>query len=194
MSSIPQHTVEPKTNDDVVEAIRTDSITILESKRSKYGDSTKYFGLHSMLDQILIKLLRVKNLSEGNLKIRVEDEPVNESIMSVLNYAILIMVDDFELPMDKRETKDYDMFQADIRTIHKDCEDIRRRKNHDYGEAWTVLRYTTLIDLAMVKVMRCHQILDDGGSVSDIEDNLYDIMNYAIYAIIRNTESHRRGS
>ena len=61
-------------------------------------------------------------------------------------------------------------------------------KNHDYGEAWRSMRTTSFTDMILSKVLRTKQIEDNNGAtlVSEgIEANYMDIVNYAIFALIR---------
>jgi hypothetical protein len=60
-------------------------------------------------------------------------------------------------------------------------------KNHDYGEAWRDMRVSSLTDLILQKILRVKQIEDNNGAtiVSEgIDANYYDMMNYAVFALI----------
>lgn len=61
-------------------------------------------------------------------------------------------------------------------------------KNHDYGEAWRQMRISSFTDLILMKLKRTKQIEDNQGKtlVSEgIEANYLDIINYAIFAMVK---------
>jgi hypothetical protein len=65
---------------------------------------------------------------------------------------------------------------------------LMEAKNHDYGEAWRDMRVSSLTDLILMKIYRVKQIEDNQGQtlVSEgIKANYQDMMNYAIFALIR---------
>ena len=60
-------------------------------------------------------------------------------------------------------------------------------KNHDYGEAWREMSEEGFADLILAKILRIRQILQNKGQtlVSEgIDANFYDIINYAVFALI----------
>ena len=64
-------------------------------------------------------------------------------------------------------------------------------KNHDYGEAWRDMRISSMTDLILMKLLRIKQIEDNAGKtvVSEgLEANYQDIINYAIFALIKAQE------
>lgn len=70
--------------------------------------------------------------------------------------------------------------------------DLMRRKNHDYGEAWRDMRTTSYTDFILTKIERVKQIENNDGStlVSEgIASNYMDIINYAVFGVIRLTEA-----
>ena len=65
-------------------------------------------------------------------------------------------------------------------------------KNHDYGEAWRKMRTSSFTDLILMKLQRVRQIEDHEGKTimsEGIEANFYDIINYAIFALIKLSEN-----
>jgi len=67
------------------------------------------------------------------------------------------------------------------------AKDLMADKNHDYGEAWRDMSQESFVDLIMAKLLRIKQILKNEGKVlvsEGIDANFFDIMNYAIFALI----------
>ncbi|HQD12900.1 MAG TPA: DUF1599 domain-containing protein, partial [Chitinophagales bacterium] len=68
-------------------------------------------------------------------------------------------------------------------------------KNHDYGEAWRDMRISSYTDLILSKLHRIKQIEENKGKtiVSEgIDANYMDIVNYAIFALIKFSETNDR--
>jgi hypothetical protein len=64
-------------------------------------------------------------------------------------------------------------------------------KNHDYGEAWRDMRISSLTDLILMKILRVKQIEDNKGKTlisEGIDANYYDMINYALFALIKISE------
>ena len=65
---------------------------------------------------------------------------------------------------------------------------LMKRKNHDYGEAWRDMRVSSYTDFILTKIERIKEIEDHCGEtlVSEgIASNYMDIINYALFGIIR---------
>ena len=69
-----------------------------------------------------------------------------------------------------------------------------KRKNHDYDEAWRSMRVSSYTDLILTKIERIKEIEDlevsgEGLKVSEgIDANYMDIVNYAVFGVIKLTE------
>ncbi len=65
-------------------------------------------------------------------------------------------------------------------------------KNHDYDEAWRLMRVQSYTDIILQKIFRTKQIEDHHGLtlVSEgVDANYQDMINYSIFAIIKLTEN-----
>jgi hypothetical protein len=72
---------------------------------------------------------------------------------------------------------------------------LMEKKNHDYDEAWRNMRISSLTDIILMKLMRIKQIEDNKGKteVSEgLDANYFDIINYAVFAIIKLDESEEK--
>jgi hypothetical protein len=66
-------------------------------------------------------------------------------------------------------------------------------KNHDYGEAWRDMRVSSMTDLILMKILRIKQIEDNKGNTlisEGVDANYYDMINYAIFALIKLKDFH----
>ena len=78
----------------------------------------------------------------------------------------------------------YDKTIADARTL-------MIAKNHDYDEAWRGMRVLSYVDLILMKIERTKEIEDHGGLTiisEGIDANYFDMINYAVFGIIKLTE------
>ena len=69
--------------------------------------------------------------------------------------------------------------------------ELLRRKNHDYDEAWRGMRVLSYTDFILTKIERIKEIEDHHGAVKvseGIDSNYLDILNYAVFGIIKLTE------
>ena len=85
-----------------------------------------------------------------------------------------------ELPAEKI-TELYDLYFQKAKQLMAD-------KNHDYDEAWRYMRISSYTDLILMKIKRTKQIEDHQGDTwisEGIDANYYDMINYAVFALIR---------
>ena len=64
------------------------------------------------------------------------------------------------------------------------------RKNHDYNEAWRMMRVSSYTDFILTKIERVKEIenLNGGTLVSEgIDANYMDIINYSVFGVIKLT-------
>ena len=157
-------------------------------KMKDYGASWRVLRPSSITDQLFIKANRIRGIEEtGIAKV---DEGVIPEYMALINYSIMGLIQlekgtanepDIEL---EEATDLYDTYIAEARGLME-------KKNHDYGEAWRDMRLKSLTDLTLVKILRIKQIEDNEGKtlVSEgVDSNMYDMINYAIFALIKLTE------
>ncbi len=153
-------------------------------KTADYGTAWRILRPSSITDQLYIKALRIRSIEEkGTQKV---DEPVSAEFIGLVNYSVLALIQcslpptPFELSPE-RVAELYDFhIEENIRLL--------QAKNHDYDEAWRVMRVRSMTDLILQKLLRIKQIEDNSGNtlVSEgLEANYRDIINYAVFALIR---------
>ena len=153
-------------------------------KTKDYGTSWRVYRTISVADQIYIKAKRIRNLQEGITQ-KIEDD-IKAEFSGILNYAIIGLI---QLDINNDEPEDiavnlvkemYDRKAAMAKSLMKN-------KNHDYGEAWREMSQQSFVDLSLAKILRIKQIIANDGStlVSEgIDANFFDILNYAVFALI----------
>lgn len=154
-------------------------------KTVDYGTAWRILRPSSITDQLYIKALRIRSIEEkGAQKV---DDPIEGEFVGLVNYSVLALIQ-LQLP----ETESLELPPARVAELydHHVEENIRllQNKNHDYGEAWRLMRVSSMTDLILQKLLRIKQIEDNSGQtlVSEgLEANYRDIINYAIFALIR---------
>ena len=158
---------------------------VFEKKTRDYGTAWRILRLPSITDQIMIKAQRIRSIQEKGTQ-KVEDG-IRGEFIGIVNYCIIAMIqmgmktdDALELPYEAIEPK-YDIIVSETISLHED-------KNHDYGEAWRDMRVSSMTDIILMKLMRVKQIEDNEGKTlisEGIEANYQDMMNYAVFCLIK---------
>ncbi len=158
-------------------------------KTADYGTAWRILRPASITDQLYIKALRIRSIEEKG-KQEVAD-PVESEFIGLVNYSILAMIQ-LNLPPDA--PMEFSVEQVGQMFDEQVAENIRllQAKNHDYDEAWRLMRISSMTDLILQKLLRIKQIEDNAGAtlVSEgLEGNYRDIINYAVFALIRLKEA-----
>jgi hypothetical protein len=154
-------------------------------KTADYGTAWRILRPASITDQLYIKALRIRSIEEKGAQ-KVED-PIEGEFVGLVNYSILAMI---QLGLAQDAPLDMSADEVGLLFDQQVEENIRllQAKNHDYGEAWRLMRVSSMTDLILQKLLRIKQIEDNAGQtlVSEgLEANYRDILNYAVFALIR---------
>lgn len=70
------------------------------SKNDEYGQSWRMFRPFSLLEQVRIKLMRIRSIQEKNGKQKITDEPIQQDFVHTLNYCVfgLLLIKHGEQP------------------------------------------------------------------------------------------------
>lgn len=164
---------------------------IFLKKTKDYGSSWRVLRVISVVDQIYIKALRIRNLQE--IKTQMVSDDIPSEFMGILNYAVIGLI---QLAKGKPGFEEMD--GAEVRALYEEQAEIAKHlmisKNHDYGEAWREMSQESLVDLILVKLLRMKQILENNGKTlisEGLDANYADILNYAAFALIRIEETNK---
>lgn len=158
---------------------------IFEKKTHDYGTAWRILRPISITDQIFIKAQRIRSIEEK------QENKVGESIenefIGIVNYCIIALI---QLQLHEKEEMEMDPIKV-LNLYDREaskCKNLMVTKNHDYGEAWRDMRVSTYTDLILMKLLRTKQIEDNRGKTlisEGIDANFSDMLNYAIFALIR---------
>jgi hypothetical protein len=162
---------------------------IFTKKMKDYGSAWRILRTSSLTDQIFIKAKRIRSIEEkGMSKV---DEGVRSEYIGIVNYCIMALVQ-LELGYDENTELDFDECVGLYNKHFSAAKSLMENKNHDYDEAWRDMRLSSLTDLILMKLLRTKQIEDNDGKTlisEGIDANYSDMINYAVFALIKIEES-----
>ncbi len=161
---------------------------IFVKKLSDYGAAWRIMRQESVTDQIFIKASRIRNIEQG--KIAKIDEDITTELVGIVNYSVIGLIQlrlGYTDIINTTEQEAIDWYDHFI----KEAKALMVAKNHDYNEVWRLMRVQSYTDLILQKINRTKTIEDNNGHtlVSEgIDANYYDMLNYAVFYIIKNME------
>lgn len=163
---------------------------LFKNKTIDYGTAWRILRLPSITDQIFIKAQRIRSIQEKGAQ-RVSD-PIVDEFIGIINYCLIALIqselaesEPLEIPYAVLEPR-YDRWVEETRKLLEN-------KNHDYGEAWRMMRVSSITDIILMKLYRIKQIEDNDGKtlVSEgVRANYQDIINYSVFCMIKLREAN----
>ncbi len=161
---------------------------IFHKKTKDYGTAWRILRPTSLTDQLYIKAERIRSIEEtGENKV---GESIEGEYIALVNYSIMAII---QLKLSREEGLDLEISVA--MNWYDNTMEITRnlmiKKNHDYGEAWRNMRISSITDIILQKLLRVKQIEDNKGKTlisEGLDANYMDIINYALFALIRLSE------
>jgi len=165
---------------------------IFISKMKDYGSSWRILRPQSVTDQIFIKAKRIRSIETTGISLVGDD--VTGEYRAIVNYGIIALI---QLELNYSDTVDlnnkdalvlYDKYVAATK-------ELLQAKNHDYGEAWRSMRMESFTDMILTKINRIKTIEENNGHTEaseGIDSNYYDIINYAIFGLIKIIEREEK--
>ncbi len=158
---------------------------VYTTKLKDYGTSWRIMRPHSITDQILIKAKRIRSLETK------KESKINEGIfleyIGIVNYCVIGLI---QLELGYADDKDIEPERA-IELYDKFIQKTKKLmldKNHDYDEAWRMMRTTSYTDLILMKIQRTKEIENNEGKtfVSEgVDANYMDMINYSLFGLIK---------
>jgi hypothetical protein len=158
---------------------------IFLKKNKDYGPSWRILRSESLTDQIFIKAQRIRSVQENQVQL-VEDD-LKDDFVGIVNYCFMALIN-----LKYGSSLDDNLEEEDLISKYEEQVNVTKelmiRKNHDYGEAWRDMRIATYVDFILMKILRTRQIEENDGKTiisEGLDANYMDMINYAIFAIIR---------
>ena len=168
-----------------------DCRTLFEKKLHDYGASWRILRATALTDQLFIKAKRIRSLEIK--KVSMVGEGILPEFIALVNYGIVGLI---QLQKGFADYVDIDVEEA-MELYDKNAREaleLMLRKNHDYDEAWRSMRVSSYTDFILTKIQRVKEIEDLQGEtlVSEgIDANYMDIINYAVFGVIKLREQQR---
>lgn len=160
---------------------------IFLKKMHDYGTAWRILRPTSITDQIFIKANRIRCIEEkGICKV---NEGVVPEFIGIVNYSIMGLIQ-LELGIGEDNEAKREQIARLYEAYFQRAKSLMLDKNHDYDEAWRNMRTSSYTDLILMKINRTKQIEDNQGNTlisEGIDANYYDMINYAVFALIRLT-------
>ncbi len=160
-------------------------------KAQDYGTSWRILRMSSLTDQIYIKAERIRTIQETGIN-RVGDS-IRSEFVGILNYCVIALML-LDAPKHANWTQQIESLSG-LESIYdekvQETFELMEQKNQDYGEAWRKMRISSITDLILMKLLRLKQIEDNQGKLLASEGpaaNYMDILNYAVFSLIKLTE------
>ena len=177
-----------KTTQQQFEEVMAECRELFVKKLHDYGAAWRILRPSSLTDQIYIKANRIRSIETKGVSM--VDEGIRPEFIGIVNYAVIGLI---QLEKGYSEKPD-DMTEAEaIEAYDKHAQEalqLMLRKNHDYDEAWRGMRISSYTDLILMKVFRTKQIevLEGDTLVSEgVDANYMDMLNYAVFGLIKLT-------
>ena len=114
-------------------------------------------------------------------------EGIRPEFIALINYGIVGLIQ-----IEKGFADQVDITPEDALAMYdekaKEALDLMIKKNHDYDEAWRLMRVSSYTDIILSKLQRTKQIEDHNGKTiisEGIDANYMDMINYALFALIK---------
>jgi Nucleotide modification associated domain 1 len=161
-------------------------------KTRDYGTAWRVLREISIVDQIYIKAQRIRTIQEkGEQRVGKIGDDIRSEFVGIINYSIIGLM---QMELTENDPEELNVSETEV-LYHKyfiTAKTLMQSKNHDYGEAWRNMSQESFVDLVLMKLQRMRQILSNKGETimsEGLDANFYDIINYAVFALILIDES-----
>lgn len=158
---------------------------VFTKKTFDYGASWRIMRPESITDQIYIKANRIRSLQVKGQSL--VGEGIQPEFVGIVNYGIMGII---QLKLGYSETVDLPAEEV-VKLYDEQIQaalTLLAAKNHDYDEAWRLMRISSYVDLILMKINRTKQIEDHQGKTlisEGIDANYMDMVNYSLFALIK---------
>lgn len=162
--------------------------SLFGKKLHDYGASWRILRPSSLTDQLFIKAKRIRSLEIK--KVSKVGDGIRPEFIALINYGIIGLIQ-----LEKGFSDTVDMPPEEAMALYDrhagEALELMKRKNHDYDEAWRSMRVSSYTDFILTKIERVKEIenIDGDTMVSEgIDANYMDIINYAVFGVIKLSE------
>jgi hypothetical protein len=158
---------------------------IYVKKLHDYGTAWRILRPSSLTDQILIKANRIRSIETTGVNL--VDEDIRSEFVAIINYGIIGLIQ-----LEKGFTETEDMTEQEAISLYdkyaEQSMNLMLEKNHDYGEAWRLMRVSSYTDIILMKINRTKKMESLHGQTlisEGVDANYMDMINYSAFALIK---------
>lgn len=158
---------------------------VFERKLCDYGPSWRIMRPEAITDQIFIKAKRIRSIEIKRCS--AVGEGILPEFIAIVNYGIIGIIQLEHGFVDYKDINN-NVALAWYDDVAKRARELMIAKNHDYDEAWRMMRVLSYTDLILTKIQRTKEIESHFGKPrysEGIDANYMDMVNYAIFGVIR---------
>ncbi len=158
---------------------------LFAKKMHDYGTAWRVMRPSSITDQIFIKANRIRSIEIKGVSLVHED--IRGEFVAIVNYGIMGLIQ-LELGYIDKEDDNHENILRLYDKYAKQSMELMLAKNHDYDEAWRLMRITSYTDMILQKIYRTKSIesLEGKTLVSEgVDANYMDMINYSVFALIK---------
>ena len=168
------------TTNEELQAVTKICRDVFTKKTYDYGASWRIMRPESVTDQIFIKANRIRSLQiKGESMV---GEGIQPEFIGIVNYGLMGLIQLEYGPSDYVDMDADKVVELYDKYLNKTLK-LLEAKNHDYDEAWRLMRISSYVDLILMKIERTKQIEDHKGHTlisEGIDANYMDMVNYFI--------------
>jgi len=171
---------------------------LFKNKNADYGPTWLLYRNQSLNDELWRKAKRIRTLEE-HADAACIPEGRDIEYIGIINYCIMFLikldtidgipsVEDFTEKLSLLDSINEDIIYRAYQENVTNIKALLIKKNTDYGDAWRSMSIRSMTDQIIVRVYRIRKILQNNGDckVSEgITAQLYDIINYCVFALIK---------
>lgn len=158
---------------------------LFAKKMHDYGTAWRVMRPSSITDQIFIKANRIRSIETKGVALVHED--IRGEFIAIVNYGIMGLIQLEKGYIDQDNNDEQNVLELYDKYAKLSME-LMLAKNHDYDEAWRLMRITSYTDMILQKIYRTKSIETLAGKtlVSEgVDANYMDMINYALFALIK---------
>ncbi len=161
---------------------------IFIKKMDDYGVAWRILRPSSLTDQIFIKANRIRSIQTKGQHL--VDEGIRPELIGIVNYAAMALI---QCKLGYADSADIanDVALSEYDEQVNRAKNLMLSKNHDYDEAWRMMRTSSITDIILMKIYRTKQIESHNGETiisEGVESNYLDMINYAVFALIQTSD------
>jgi len=165
--------------------VMADCKKLFAKKTHDYGTAWRILRLPSITDQIYIKAQRIRSIQEKGVQ-KVEDD-IKDDFIGIINYCLMAMI---QIKLNK--STETELKWHEVEPLYDEAASetfsLLEDKNHDYDEAWRMMRVSSMTDIILMKLLRVKQIEDNQGKTlasEGVKANYQDMINYSVFCLIK---------